>query len=47
MAIQQQDFENTFETLSHEDLNLSERLQNEPTNILNIFILDKELLTIF
>ena len=32
MAIQQQDFENTFETLCHEDLNLNERLQNHATN---------------
>ena len=32
MAIQQGDFENTFETLRHDDLNLNERLQNEPVN---------------
>ena len=32
MAIQQEDFENTFETLRHDDLNLNERLQNEPVN---------------
>ena len=32
MAIQQGDFENTLETLRHDDLNLNERLQNEPVN---------------
>ena len=29
MAVQQEDFANTFETLGHDDLNLNEKLQNK------------------